>query len=121
MISYTEYLFLLTILIKPSSGFKIAFSMLDQDGNERIDKEEFKVLEAIFSAAAKDRKENSDFAEDDFGLQAEHQQDTDTSLLVHFFGKNGREELQFSQFCTFMENLQTEVLLLLIFYSYSYF
>ena len=40
---FSEYLFLLTILIKPQSGFKIAFSMLDQDGNERIDKNEFKV------------------------------------------------------------------------------
>lgn len=40
----SEYLFLLTILIKPQSGFKIAFAMLDQDGNERIDKEEFRVL-----------------------------------------------------------------------------
>merc|ERR1712037_873421 len=110
LISYTEYLFLLTILIKPSSGFKIAFSMLDQDGNERIDKEEFKVLEAIFSAAAKDRKENSEFAEDDFGLQKEHQLEIDTSLLIHFFGKSGNEELKFSEFCTFMENLQTEVL-----------
>ena len=43
---FSEYLFLLTILIKPQSGFKIAFAMLDQDGNERIDKEEFKVLES---------------------------------------------------------------------------
>ena len=34
-ISYTEYLFLLTILIKPSSGFKIAFCMLDQDATGR--------------------------------------------------------------------------------------
>ena len=110
LISYTEYLFLLTILIKPSSGFKIAFSMLDQDGNERIDKEEFKVLEAIFSAAAKDRKENSEFAEDDFGLQKEHNVEIDTSLLIHFFGKSGNEELKFSEFCNFMENLQTEVL-----------
>lgn len=39
----SEYLFLLTILIKPQSGFKIAFAMLDRDGNERIDKKEFKV------------------------------------------------------------------------------
>jgi len=110
IISYTEYLFLLTILIKPSSGFKIAFSMLDQDGNERIDKEEFKVLEAIFSAAAKDRNENSDFAENDFGLQRDHETLIDTSLLIHFFGKSGDEELKFSEFCNFMENLQTEVL-----------
>ncbi len=39
----SEYLFLLTVLIKPQSGFKIAFAMLDRDGNDRIDKSEFKV------------------------------------------------------------------------------
>merc|ERR1719222_1407248 len=56
LISYSEYLFLLTILIKPQSGFKIAFAMLDQDGNQRIDKDEFKVLETVFSSAARERK-----------------------------------------------------------------
>jgi len=107
IISYTEYLFLLTILIKPSSGFKIAFSMLDQDGNERIDKKEFKVLERIFSAAEKKRKENGE-GEDEFGLQMGHT--VDTTLLTHLFGHDGDKELSFSQFCLFMENLQTEVL-----------
>ena len=48
IISFSEYLFLLTILIKPQSGFKIAFAMLDQDGSETVDKEEFKVLETVF-------------------------------------------------------------------------
>jgi len=110
IISYTEYLFLLTILIKPSSGFKIAFSMLDQDGNERIDKTEFEVLESIFTAAAKERMENNEFADDDFGLQKQHDEVIDTSLVLHFFGNAGNNELKFSQFCTFMENLQTEVL-----------
>lgn len=47
IISYSEYLFLLTILIKPQSGFKIAFAMLDQDGNERIDKTEFRVCKGL--------------------------------------------------------------------------
>ena len=31
--------------------------MLDQDGNGTIDKKEFKVLETVFSSAAKERKE----------------------------------------------------------------
>merc|ERR1712038_1541851 len=57
VISFSEYLFLLTILIKPQSGFKIAFAMLDQDGNQNIDKTEFKVLETVFSSAAKERKQ----------------------------------------------------------------
>ena len=106
IISYTEYLFLLTILIKPFSGFKIAFSMLDQDGNERIDKKEFKVLESIFTAAAQERRE--DGVDDDHGLIKHHQ--VDTSILLHLFGRDGSGELKYTQFCTFMNNLQTEVL-----------
>ncbi|XP_008588037.1 PREDICTED: calcium uptake protein 2, mitochondrial-like, partial [Galeopterus variegatus] len=41
LISYTEYIFLLTILTKPHSGFHVAFKMLDADGNEMIEKKEF--------------------------------------------------------------------------------
>ncbi|XP_007258737.2 calcium uptake protein 3, mitochondrial isoform X1 [Astyanax mexicanus] len=35
---------------------------------------------------------------------------TDTTLLVHFFGKKGNSELNFQDFYRFMDNLQTEVL-----------
>ncbi|XP_069487690.1 calcium uptake protein 3, mitochondrial isoform X2 [Ambystoma mexicanum] len=49
----------------------------------------------------------SDLAEraDDFsGLMV------DTTLLVHFFGKKGKAELNFEDFYRFMDNLQTEIL-----------
>ncbi|XP_072252247.1 calcium uptake protein 3, mitochondrial-like [Leuresthes tenuis] len=35
---------------------------------------------------------------------------TETTLLVHFFGKRGKAELKFEDFYKFMDNLQTEVL-----------
>ncbi|KAG7517903.1 calcium uptake protein 3, mitochondrial-like isoform X1 [Solea senegalensis] len=35
---------------------------------------------------------------------------TETTLLVHFFGKRGKAELKFEEFYKFMDNLQTEVL-----------
>ncbi|XP_053112294.1 calcium uptake protein 3, mitochondrial isoform X2 [Hemicordylus capensis] len=35
---------------------------------------------------------------------------SDTTLLVHFFGKKGKVELNFEDFYRFMDNLQTEVL-----------
>ncbi|XP_075999593.1 calcium uptake protein 3, mitochondrial isoform X1 [Genypterus blacodes] len=35
---------------------------------------------------------------------------TETTLLVHFFGKKGKAELKFEEFYKFMDNLQTEVL-----------
>ncbi|MCL4125683.1 UNVERIFIED_CONTAM: hypothetical protein GTU68_057101, partial [Idotea baltica] len=176
VISYTEYLFLLSILTKPQTGFRIAFNMFDTDGNERVDKQEFLVLlhlltlaafkefkswvssaskemsdgseedikatlravslaflghgastdrlEKIFSSARKDRLSRAmegvskssavkntagddvDAVEDE--LQKSHS--VDTTLLVHFFGKKGKQELKFEEFQTFMENLQTEVL-----------
>ncbi|XP_032411101.1 calcium uptake protein 3, mitochondrial isoform X2 [Xiphophorus hellerii] len=106
-ISYTEYLFLLCILTKPHAGFRIAFNMFDADGNEMVDKREFLVLEEIFRKK-KDRKEVAD----DVQRQEEQQVDekTETTLLVHFFGKKGKAELKFEDFYKFMDNLQTEVL-----------
>ncbi|XP_041565182.1 calcium uptake protein 3, mitochondrial isoform X5 [Drosophila elegans] len=49
IVSYTEYLFLLSILTKPKSGFRIAFNMFDTDGNQRVDKDEFLVLSRLVS------------------------------------------------------------------------
>lgn len=168
IMSYTEYLFLLSILTKPQTGFHIAFNMFDTDGNERVDKQEFLVLmellnasvfraymtfindyerdhptdakdardptlpvistlypesaeslESIFSTARRERLQRTDAggANDDQepetgalddSLQKSHQ--VDTTLLVHFFGRKGKQDLRFEDFKMFMENLQTEVL-----------
>ncbi|XP_075999596.1 calcium uptake protein 3, mitochondrial isoform X3 [Genypterus blacodes] len=108
VISYTEYLFLLCILTKPHAGFRIAFNMFDADGNEMVDKREFLVLEEIFRKK-KDRKEA---AEETQRVDQQHVDEnaTETTLLVHFFGKKGKAELKFEEFYKFMDNLQTEVL-----------
>ncbi|XP_012278059.1 calcium uptake protein 3, mitochondrial isoform X2 [Orussus abietinus] len=166
IISYTEYLFLLSILTKPQTGFRIAFNMFDTDGNERVDKTEFLVLrtllspsdeglasraklrvaeapekdeivsnsymEKIFSHAWRDRhggdckddlttyhKSPEDFQahfKDDQGLQRRHS--VDTTLMLHFFGQDGSNELKYEGFKLFMQNLQYEVLEL-EFHEYS--
>ncbi|XP_054890798.1 calcium uptake protein 3, mitochondrial isoform X2 [Poeciliopsis prolifica] len=120
-ISYTEYLFLLCILTKPHAGFRIAFNMFDADGNEMVDKREFLVLEEIFRKK-KDKKEVADDVQrlEDQSLQlyGHHKsqanshvdEKTETTLLVHFFGRKGKAELKFEDFYKFMDNLQTEVL-----------
>ncbi|XP_066584515.1 calcium uptake protein 3, mitochondrial isoform X2 [Prorops nasuta] len=150
IISYTEYLFLLSILTKPKTGFQIAFNMFDTDGNERVDKTEFLVLhrilstseeafvlnvklrepevkskerivsnsymETIFSHAWRGRQgmdskhdlKTTAHVDDDQGLQRRH--GTDTTLMIHFFGKDGTHELRYDDFRRFMENLQHEVL-----------
>ncbi|XP_026067780.1 calcium uptake protein 2, mitochondrial [Carassius auratus] len=102
LISYTEYLFLLTILTKPETGFHIAFKMLDIDGNEHVDKKEFQKLKKII----RPRKE---LLRQD-GTELSHiVDDVNTTLEVFFFGKNGKNKLHYKDFCRFMEDLQAEV------------
>lgn len=116
IISYTEYLFLLSVLTKPATGFRIAFNMFDTDGNERVSRTEFLVLEKIFSHARRERRgsgattdaEGSDDDVEDDILQ--HKKKINTTLLVHFFGPKGDHELSYDEFKRFMENLQEEVL-----------
>ncbi|XP_048797510.1 calcium uptake protein 3, mitochondrial isoform X5 [Lagopus muta] len=111
VISYTEYLFLLCILTKPHAGFRIAFNMFDTDGNEMVDKKEFLVLQEIFRKKNEKRERKGDeekramLRTDDIASSL-----SDTTLLVHFFGKKGKAELNFEDFYRFMDNLQTEVL-----------
>ncbi|XP_067386757.1 calcium uptake protein 3, mitochondrial isoform X4 [Emydura macquarii macquarii] len=111
VISYTEYLFLLCILTKPHAGFKIAFNMFDTDGNEMVDKKEFLVLQEIFRKKNEKREKKGD-EEKRVMLRADDITSflSDTTLLVHFFGKKGKAELNFDDFYRFMDNLQTEVL-----------
>ncbi|XP_020717586.1 calcium uptake protein 2, mitochondrial isoform X8 [Ceratitis capitata] len=93
IVSYTEYLFLLSVLTKPISGFRIAFNMFDTDGNHRVEKDEFLV---------------DDYIDDEEGLQRKHR--IDTTLQIHLFGKKGNQDLNYDGFYKFMDNLQTEVL-----------
>ncbi|XP_067842166.1 calcium uptake protein 2, mitochondrial isoform X1 [Heptranchias perlo] len=101
LISYTEYLFLLGILTKPHTGFRFAFSMLDTDGNQQVEKKEFLVLQSIIGQKKEAKLEAHS--------TLEGSKEINTTLLVHFFGKEGKLKLQYSDFYRFMKDLQTEV------------
>ncbi|KAK5611498.1 hypothetical protein CRENBAI_015728 [Crenichthys baileyi] len=103
LISYTEYLFLLTIVTKPLTGFHIAFKMLDVDGNEHVDKKEFLKLKNIIGQTK--LKPPKDVAE----KAAEEGEAVNTTLQAHFFGEKGDDKLQYQKFRRFMEDLQAEV------------
>lgn len=120
VISYAEYLFLLTMLTKPSTGFLIAFDLLDLDGNRKLDRKEFLVMEDVFTSywnekraaldehASKLQNEEKLLIEDRQTLQRSNE--VDTTLLVHFFGPSGTDSITYKVFKSFVENLQYEVL-----------
>ncbi|XP_037618651.1 calcium uptake protein 2, mitochondrial isoform X4 [Sebastes umbrosus] len=103
LISYTEYLFLLTILTKPRTGFHIAFRMLDVDGNEQVDQKEFLKLKKIIG------KSKARVPKDGTEKAVEDGEGVNTTLQAYFFGKTGGNKLQYQEFRRFMEDLQAEV------------
>ncbi|XP_047462200.1 calcium uptake protein 2, mitochondrial [Mugil cephalus] len=104
LISYTEYLFLLTILTKPRTGFHIAFKMLDIDGNEHVDQKEFLKLKKIIGKSSKMK-----IPKDNAEKPVEEAEGVNTTLQAYFFGKKGGNKLQYKEFLRFMEDLQAEV------------
>ncbi|CBM41197.1 EF-hand domain-containing protein [Caenorhabditis elegans] len=86
IISYSEYIFLLTLLTKSKAAFRIAFLMFDEDDNGNIDRDEF-----MLKSEEEVRKQ-------------------DTTLLLHLFGLRGNATLSFDEFQQFYENLQEELM-----------
>ncbi|XP_007495274.2 calcium uptake protein 2, mitochondrial [Monodelphis domestica] len=107
LISYTEYLFLLTVIIKPQTGFHVAFKMLDTDGDETVEKKEFFKLQKIISK--KDELRRAPIAETIQQKSKEEDSGINTTLQVYFFGKEGKKKLHYKEFRRFMENLQAEI------------
>ncbi|CAF3704603.1 unnamed protein product [Adineta steineri] len=111
LISFSEYLFLWVILTKPHTQFEIAFAMFDTDGNQLVDKHEFLVLGKVMSDKRMSRRQTSKSMTKNLNASnVQENKQTDTTLLLHFFGKNGRDTLNYTEFKRFMENLQLEVL-----------
>ncbi|CAJ0599392.1 unnamed protein product [Cylicocyclus nassatus] len=139
LISYSEYIFLLTLITKSKSAFKIAFLMFDKDDNGRIDKDEFLLIRSLTSSLRstrgpqQNRSEDpcqldiSDFqfmvsryrqrlfeGSDSYALLYTKSEDEvkkqDTTLLLHLFGMNGNGKLSFEEFRRFYENLQEEIM-----------
>ncbi|XP_020965726.1 calcium uptake protein, mitochondrial-like isoform X2 [Arachis ipaensis] len=111
LISFNEYIFLVTLLSIPESSFSAAFKMFDMDNDGEIDKEEFKkVMELMRShnsyrqgahhhrdGMRKGSKVNDDCVENG-------------GVLEYFFGKDGKGRLSIHRFLQFMRDLHHEIL-----------
>lgn len=121
LISYSEYLFLLCVITKPKSNFRIAFNMFDTDGNHRVDKNEFLVVTQIYQRDSELKNNVPVKANEDNKLESKNklmnsltaindENYVDTTILVHFFGPKGKKQLEFNDFIKFSDDLQREVL-----------
>eukprot|EP00095_Tigriopus_kingsejongensis_P005270 maker-scaffold464_size163657-snap-gene-0.29 protein:Tk05270 transcript:maker-scaffold464_size163657-snap-gene-0.29-mRNA-1 annotation:"hypothetical protein TcasGA2_TC001761" len=100
--SFVEYLFLLSILTRPTSGFRTAFDLIDVSQEDSILKSEFHQF-CLMSSSLQKKSQTSTLVDLTSGPQ-------DTSLIRLFFGPNGDHKLGFDEFSAFLAGLQREVL-----------
>ncbi|XP_022704033.1 calcium uptake protein 1 homolog, mitochondrial-like isoform X2 [Varroa jacobsoni] len=107
LISFSDYIFLLTILSASKRHFEIAFRMIDLNGDGDIDFDEFEKVQAII------RNQTS------IGSRHRDHQGTgniykgvSSALCTFFFGENLDKKLTVDRFLDFQRELQTEILTL---------
>ena len=93
IISFSEYVFLLSVITKPWRSFKIAFDLIDKNKNHKLCKAEF--IDFISLAST-----NS---------EAIRHEDLDTTILIHLFGEEGDGKVSIGEFQAFVKNLQKEL------------
>eukprot|EP00735_Rhodelphis_limneticus_P002409 TRINITY_DN1326_c0_g1::TRINITY_DN1326_c0_g1_i1::g.20121::m.20121 TRINITY_DN1326_c0_g1::TRINITY_DN1326_c0_g1_i1::g.20121 ORF type:complete len:412 (-),score=97.12,sp/Q9SZ45/MICU_ARATH/37.50/3e-70,EF-hand_1/PF00036.27/2.1e-05,EF-hand_1/PF00036.27/1.3e-08,EF-hand_1/PF00036.27/0.059,EF-hand_1/PF00036.27/0.035,EF-hand_1/PF00036.27/1.9e+03,EF-hand_1/PF00036.27/2.5e-05,EF-hand_7/PF13499.1/1.5e-06,EF-hand_7/PF13499.1/5.5e-08,EF-hand_7/PF13499.1/0.00053,EF-hand_7/PF13499.1/0.15,EF-hand_7/PF13499.1/0.001, len=98
LISFSEYLFFITLLSIPDNHLKIAFKMFDVDGSGQVDRDEFKAMMTVMRNKTAQGKQQRSAGIEDGGL---------VSL---FFGKDGHGRLTYDEFEKFMRALRREVL-----------
>uniref|UniRef100_A0A7E4VX04 EF-hand domain-containing protein n=1 Tax=Panagrellus redivivus TaxID=6233 RepID=A0A7E4VX04_PANRE len=134
LISYAEYVFLLTLFTKSQQAFTIAFIMFDDDDNHHIDKREFLKIRSLILILPSVCTDDYDldcqltgFLDSSLPVlphKSQHEASPpppnknngsepvkqDTTIVVHLFGQSGRDSLSFAQFQEFYGNLQREII-----------
>lgn len=107
LISFSDYIFLLTILSASKRQFEIAFRMFDLNGDGNVDYDEFEKVQTII------RHQTS------FGMRHRDHQTTgsiyrgvSSALCNYFFGPKLDKKLTVEKFLNFQRQLQTEILTL---------
>lgn len=104
LITFSDYIFLVTLLSTPRRYFQIAFQMFDFDGNGTFDFDEFTKLKSLIREQTSIGQRHRDHATTGNILR-------ETSIVnQYFFGENLDQLLNIDKFLHFYEQLQTEIL-----------
>ncbi|KAG0423380.1 Calcium uptake protein 1 like protein, mitochondrial, partial [Dictyocoela muelleri] len=104
LISFSDYVFLVTILSTPKRYFQIAFQMFDFDGNGNFDFDEFSKLKSLIRTQTSIGQRHRDHATTGNILRE------NSIVNQYFFGQNLDQLLTIDKFFQFYEQLQKEIL-----------
>jgi len=107
LISFSDYIFLLTVLSTSRRHFQIAFKMFDLNGDGNVDAEEFEqvtdLMRSHSSTGARHR---------DHGNTGSTFKGINSGLKTYFFGEEMKGNLTVDRFLEFQRSLQEEILAL---------
>lgn len=106
VISFSEYIFFVTLLSIPESSFHVAFKMFDLDHNGEIDKDEFRKVMTLMRSYNRQGAAHRDGLR--FGRKV-GQPVENGGLVEYFFGKDGNEHLHYDKFSSFLKKLHDEI------------
>lgn len=105
LISFQDYIFLLTLLSTPKHDCEIAFKMFDLYGDGCVSYQEFLDTRAVLESRSSMGKRHKDNIYSGNTIRA----DGHSALTKYFFGKDANKKLTLDDFVVFMDGLKEDV------------
>ncbi|GAA6077835.1 calcium uptake protein 1, mitochondrial isoform X2, partial [Tachysurus ichikawai] len=107
LISFSDYIFLTTVLSTPQRNFEIAFKMFDLNGDGEVDLEEFEQVQSIIRSQTSMGMRHRDRSTTGNTLRTAG---CSSALTTYFFGADLKGKLTIGAFLEFQRKLQHDVL-----------
>nr|XP_020455058.1 calcium uptake protein 1, mitochondrial isoform X2 [Monopterus albus] len=107
LISFSDYIFLTTVLSTPQRNFEIAFKMFDLNGDGEVDMEEFEQVQSIIRSQTSMGMRHRDRSTTGNTLKTGG---CSSALTTYFFGEDLKGKLTIGSFLEFQRKLQHDVL-----------
>ncbi|XP_052007082.1 calcium uptake protein 1, mitochondrial-like isoform X2 [Xyrauchen texanus] len=107
LISFSDYIFLTTVLSTPQRNFEIAFKMFDLNGDGEVDLEEFEQVQSIIRSQTSMGMRHRDRSTTGNTLKSGG---CSSALTTYFFGADLKGKLTIGSFLEFQRKLQHDVL-----------
>ncbi|CAG9768293.1 unnamed protein product [Ceutorhynchus assimilis] len=105
LITFSDYIFLLTVLSTSRRHFEIAFRMFDLNGDGDVDCEEFEKVATLIRQQTSIGSRHRDHANTGNTFKG-----VNSALTTYFFGPTLKQKLTIEKFLDFQEKLQKEIL-----------